>query len=347
MMVWLRRLHAWIGLGLCLLLALIAITGASLVFRPQIRDLGRPAPSAPATADLPGLVALTQAKFGPDAFSSITFAGPQAAWSEVRLRDGRHAWIDHHDQTVRPYSGTDGALEWLFDLHHQFLSGDTGELFVGTIGLFGAAMAIVGVIIWWPARRSFNATVVPRRPGRTGWLAAHRDLGVMVAPLVLLSMISGASLALPDIARPLYQAPAPKAPKGVKVGKGPTDWNAAIATAQARFPAATVRMVVAPGKPGQPASIRLRQPCEWHANGRTIVYLNPPTGQIVGLYDAQGQATGARLYNGLWPVHAARVGGGLWQVVIFLSGVSLAALSLYGGEAYRKRLFQKKPGRPR
>lgn len=342
MMAWLRRLHAWIGLGLCLFLAMMALTGATLAFKPQIRDLGRPTPSVPANADLPGLVALAEARFGPGSFTSLTFASPAAAWSEVRLKDGRQAWVDHHTRTVQPYAGRDAALEWLFDLHHQLLSGDTGELVTGTIGVLGVLMALSGLVIWWPARRSFNLAVVPRRPGRAGWLAAHRDLAVMVAPLVLLSMVSGASLALPDLARPLYQAPVPKAPKDAAIDPGPTNWPAAIAAAQARFPVATVRMVVSPAKPGQAASIRLRQPGEWHANGRTIVYLNPPDGRIVGVYDAQEQGLGARLYNGLWPVHAARVGGVLWQIMILLSGLSLAALSLYGGEAYRRRLMPKR-----
>lgn len=341
MMAWLRRLHAWIGLGLCLLLALIALTGASLAFKPQIRDFGRPAPEAPAAAALPGIVALAEARFGPGAFTSITFASPQAAWSEVRLKNGGHAWVDHHTMTVQPYSGRDAALEWLFDLHHQFLSGDTGELVVGTIGALGALMALSGVVLWWPARRSFNLNVIPRRPGRAGWLSAHRDLAVMVAPLVLLSMFSGAGLALPDVFRPMLSAPAPKAPKTARIDRGPADWPAAIATAQAQFPAATVRMVVS-GKPGQANSIRLRQPGEWHANGRTIVYLNPPTGQVIGAYDAQGQGAGARTYNGLWPLHAGRVGGPLWQGMIVLSGLSLAALSLYGGEAYRRRLMKRR-----
>lgn len=339
MMAWLRRLHAWIGLALCLLLALIALTGASLAFRPQIRDIGRPTPAAPAAAELPRIVAMAQARFGPDGFNAITFASPQAAWSEVRLKDGRHAWIDHHTWTVQPYSRLDAGLEWLFDLHHQLLSGDAGERFIGIVGALGALMAISGLIIWWPARRSFGFALVPRRPGRAGWLSAHRDLAVMVAPLVLLSMLTGAALALPEVSRPLLNAPAPKAPKGAMIGKGPTDWPAAIAAAQARFPKATVRMVVASGKA---PSIRLRQPGEWHVNGRTIVYLDPPKGRIIGVYDAQAQEAGARTFNVFWPLHAGRVGGVAWQTTILLSGLGLAALSLYGGEAYRRRLMKRR-----
>jgi uncharacterized iron-regulated membrane protein len=340
MMRWLRRLHAWIGLGLCLFLALIALTGASLVFRPQIRDLGRPPPQAPAPSDLAGIVALAEARFGPGEIVSIVFASREAAWSEVRLRDGRHAWVDHHAGTVRDFGAVDGALEWLFDLHHQLLGGETGERVVGSIGAAGALMALSGLVLWWPARRTFGGAALPRRPGRAGWLSAHRDLAIMAAPMVILSLTTGASLALPDIIRPLFAAPAPAAPKDVAIGAGAADWPAAFAAAQARWSGATIRMAIPAARPGAPASLRLRQPEEWHANGRTVVYFDPPSGRIVGAYDAQAQGASARAYNSAWPLHAAKVGGLIWKVLIFLGGLSLAALSLYGGEAYRRRLMK-------
>ena len=338
MMRWLRRLHAWIGLGLCLLLALMALTGALLVFEPQLRDFGRPAGQAPAPANLPAIVAAAEARFGPDAFSSIVFASPHAAWSEVRLKTGEHAWVDHQ-MRVQPFASGDRIVEWVFDLHHQLLLGDLGEKIIGTAGLIGVTMALSGIVLWWPARRSFSAAVVPKRPSRAGWLGAHRDLAIMVAPMAMLSMLTGASMALPNISRPLLAAPTPSAPKAASIGAGPTNWPAGLAAARTRFPGATVRMAVAPSKAGQPASVRLRQAGEWHANGRTIVFLDPPTGQVLSVYDAQAQNRGARIFNAFWPLHAARVGGTVWTVLIFLGGLGLAALSLYGGEAYRRKLM--------
>lgn len=337
MMRWLRRLHAWIGLGLCLLLALIALTGAALVFEPQLRDIGRPSPRAPPAEDLPRIVTAAEARFGPDAFSSIVFASPDAAWSEVRLKDGEHAWVDHRLE-VRPFGLGDRIAEWVFDLHHQLLLDDRGEIVVGTAGLVGLVMALSGIVLWWPARRSFSAAIVPKRKGRAGWLGAHRDLAIMVAPMAMLSMLTGASMALPDLSRPVFAAPAPRAPQSDPIGRGNTDWGAGLAAAQARFPGAVIRMAVAPGKVGRPASVRLRQAGEWHANGRTIVFLDPPSGRVLGVYDAQAQNRGARTFNAFWPLHAARVGGVGWKVLICLGGLGLAGLSLYGGEAYRRKL---------
>ena len=64
--------------------------------------------------------------------------------------------------------------------------------------------------------------------------------------------------------------------------------------------------------------------------------------KVLSVRDALAESAGGRFYNALWPIHAAKVGGWVWKVMILLSGLSLAALSLYGGEAYRKRLFPRK-----
>ena len=202
-----------------------------------------------------------------------------------------------------------------------------------------AAMAASGLVLWWPARRSFAAAVVPRRKGRAGWLGAHRDLAVMVAPMVFVSTLTGATMALPDLSRPLFQAPAPKGPKVAVAASGVTDWPAALAAAQARFPDAVVRMAIPARKPGQAASFRMRQPGEWHTNGRTTVFFDPADGRVVGVYDAMAQGAGARIYNAAWPVHTARFGGPAWKALIVAGGLGLAALALYGSEAYRRKLF--------
>ncbi|MBL8553103.1 MAG: PepSY domain-containing protein, partial [Phenylobacterium sp.] len=290
-------------------------------------------------AELAGIIALSEARFGTGTISSIVFASPDAAWSEVRLADGHHAWVDHRAGVVREFTQADWAIEWVFDLHHQLLSGDTGELVVGGVGLATALMAVSGLILWWPARRSFTAAVVPKRKGRAGWLAAHRDLAVMAAPMVFVSTLTGATMALPDLSRPLFQAPAPKGPKVAVAASGATNWPAALAQAQARFPGAVVRMAIPARKPGQAASFRMRQAGEWHTNGRTTVFFDPADGRIVSAYDAMAQNTGARVYNSAWPVHTARYGGPVWKALIIVGGLSLAALALYGGEAYRRKLF--------
>jgi uncharacterized iron-regulated membrane protein len=70
-----------------------------------------------------------------------------------------------------------------------------------------------------------------------------------------------------------------------------------------------------------------------------MVHLDPATGRVVEVEDALRQSGAERFYNGLWPVHASRVGGVIWKLATALGGLALFALSLYGAESYRRKLF--------
>lgn len=337
----LRKLHAWAGLALCLVLAALAFSGAALVFKPQLRGVFDPAQrAAPPPLDaaaLAGVMTAADAEFGPGQVRSVIFANAEQPLHEATLKDGGGAWLDGAAAVRGAWKQNGRVFDLVFDLHHHLFAGETGTLVTGWIGVAALLMAVSGLVLWWPARRSFSAQLIPTRPGRAGWLAAHRDLAVIAAPMVVLSLLTGAPVALQALSREILNAPAPKAAKATT--SGPVNWDAALANAQARFPTAAIRIASAPAKAGAPVVIRLKQTAEWHANGRTIVYAEPATGTVIKVADALAESGGGRLYNGLWPVHAAKVGGWPWKAMILLSGLSLGALSLYGGEAYRRRLF--------
>ena len=58
------------------------------------------------------------------------------------------------------------------------------------------------------------------------------------------------------------------------------------------------------------AQCRLRQPGEWHPNGRTTATIGPATigpatSQVVATSDAHALPTGIRAYNAFYPLHAS------------------------------------------
>ena len=332
----LRKLHAWAGLGICLFIAVIALSGASLAFKPQwlratVPHAGEVATVTPVIAGR--IMTEATARFGPD-LRSVVFAGPDIGVHEVTLKAGG-AYLAQDGGLVQQWPKNGRAVDWLFDLHHHLLSGELGTKVAGTVGILAAAMILTGFVLWLPARRSFRARLTPRGD-RAGWLSAHRDLGVMVAPLALVMTMTGAGMALDGQAAWLLGFERPRPPVA---GAGEVDWNAALGAAMAQFPNAQVRIAIPPAGRGKPALVRLRQPGEWHANGRTLVYIDPATNRVLRTEDAMTAAPGARVYNALWPVHASKVGGSLWKLVTLLTGISLAALSLYGAEAYRRKLM--------
>lgn len=341
-MAWLRKLHAWIGLALCLILAALSLSGAALVFKPELRRFAS-APTGPAPALTPAalgrVTAQAQAALGEDQLRSVVFASAENPLHEAALRAGGGAAFDGQGRLRDRWAENERPFDWLFTFHHKLFAGETGVLVTGWIGFAALLMTVSGLVLWWPTRRMFALRAWPNRGGRAGWLAAHRDLALMSAPLVAITLLTGTAQALQDFVRPALNAEVPKPPKAVTTG--PLTATAALATAQARFPDAALRMIVLPAKPGQPVTVRLRQPGEWHTNGRTMAWLEPATGALIGAADAQAANSGSRLFSSLWPIHAAKLGL-LWKVLTLLGGLALAALSLYGGEAYRRRLFRRR-----
>jgi uncharacterized iron-regulated membrane protein len=340
----LRKVHAWIGLALCLLLVPLALSGAALVFKPQwLRATVPGADQALVTtpAEAARAVRLAQAQF-PDA-RSVIFAGPAIGVHEVLRKDGGGYIAAGGGEVIQSWRNNGRVVDWLFDLHHHLLSGDTGVKVAGTVGLLTAGMILTGLMIWLPVWRSFAGRVAPNRSGRAGWLSAHRDLGVITAPVALVIVLTGSAVALNELAASVMGFERAKPPTAAGVGE--VDWAAALTAAQARFPGSEIRVAAPPAAPGKPAVIRVRQAQEWHANGRTTVWIDPATSRVLAVDDALAQPPQARFYNAFWPVHASKVGGLAWKAVTFLTGLSLAALAIYGAESYRRKLFPARRGR--
>ena len=344
-----RRVHAWTGLALSLVIAVVSLSGAALVYKDEWLKLTVPGAALSVAPDVRAATAAAQAAegaFGRTAVRSVVLASSDFGLHQVNLRDDGGAYLDpRNGRVVQRWRKNERAVDFLFDLHHHLLSGKMGTRISGWIGVAAALMVLTGLMVWGPAARSFRGVIAPRSLTRAGLLAAHRDLGVMASPVVLVLALTGAAVALPDLAKPMLAVTAGPKPPTLSPGspdRPPVDWSQAVRTAQSRFPEAKLRVLVWAGKTGAPVEVRLRQPQEWHANGRTVVWTES-TGALLAADDAQAQEMGGRLFNSFWPVHASKVGGLLWKTTTFLGGLGLAILSLLGAESFRRKLFR--PGR--
>src|SRR3546814_5963354 len=89
--------------------------------------------------------------------------------------------------TLFPYT----TLFRSFYFHHHLFAGDNGEWVIGIAGLCGLFFVISGVILWWRTRGTFRFRLWPKRMSRPAIVMHHRDLGVIVAPLLLISIVTG------------------------------------------------------------------------------------------------------------------------------------------------------------
>ena len=109
------------------------------------------------------------------------------------------------DRALCPGPGTTIACEpafvtWLADLHDNLLAGQGGRLVNGVAAILIAALAIAGIVIWWPGRSGWWRRMSLRRG--VGWrrfvLDLHNMLGFWLFLFVFVWALSGIYFAFPD-----------------------------------------------------------------------------------------------------------------------------------------------------
>lgn len=317
------------------MLALLGLTGALLVHRDAWIML--PHAGDALVTDTAAISATVERLMADPAHrpESISFASDSFGLHRLRLDGDAGAYVDQAGNPVANWASQWERPEiWLFDLHHHLFAGDTGEIVIGIAGLCGLLFAISGALLWWRNRRTYEFRLLPKRMSRVSILRHHRDLGILAAPLLVLSCYTGVALVFrpttalvlgpsaPAVIEKAFKQPQPIGAKLVDR----LDWGAMLRTAQDRFPDARVRILSLPRKDGGLISLRMKQPAEWTPNGRTVLYFAADTGSLVEVRDALKLPAQARGFNMLYPLHAAKVGGLAFRIVMTLSGLAMMLL---------------------
>lgn len=346
--------HRWLGGLIGLVLVVLGMSGAVLAHKDAWVDLpGARDPQVQTAGVLAGAIEKIMAD--PEARPrSIVFASQDFGLHRLSYKGEAGAYADQAGAIVARWDDKwDRPEIWLFDLHHHLFTGDTGETIAGVAGLCGLGFVITGLILWWPLRRGFEFRLWPRRLVRHAILRQHRDLGVVMAPLLALSLFTGAVMVFRPVAG-LILGPGISAqvqasltaPKPAPADLSPhPDWRGMIMTAQGRFPGAELRILSLPKEAGAPISLRLRQRQEWLPNGRTNLWFAPDNGRLVGARDARAMPLRVQAYNSFYPLHAGKVGGLGWRLAVTASGLALTMLGAFATWTFWFRRVRR-PQRP-
>jgi len=347
-------IHRWTGGIVGLVLAIMGLTGAILVHKeswvllPHAGDARITDPAVIGAATEKLLAAEPKAQ-------SIIYANDRFGLHQLRLPKGAGAYADQAGNVVTRWQSQWERPElWIFDLHHHLFTGDVGETIIGVAGLAAILFVVTGSILWWRTRQTFKFRLWPRRLSRPAIVMQHRDLGIVVAPLLLLSAVTGTMLIFKPFAAIViapFGAPgaalAANAPAKVKSGPlaAHPDWRAIVAAAHARFPDAQIRTLTLPRKPGDPIAIRMKRAAEWLPNGRSTLAFDAAEGRLLAATDALALPSGTQVFNGAYPLHAARIGGLAWRLVMTVSGLALMLLGSLTVWTFWFRRPRRKPVR--
>lgn len=323
-----RTAHAWAGAALSLLLLVLSLSGTALVFKEDYVRLVEPQARVKPDLSIEGLTRVAEGaelSFPRDSLSALVFATEDFGLHKAYLVDGRAAYLTSGGVLLDTWKKNGRVEDWVFDLHHHLLAGRTGAIVAGVAGLAACVLVVTGLIAVWPMRRGLRRGLKVTEPTQGQLRSLHRNLGVMSAIPVLIILLTGAAMVFPQTSQKLLQASVPASPP--KVDAGPVGWSSALSQTAQIFPQATIRLVIWP-REGRPAVIRSRQSGEWHPNGRTVTLFDPNGTRLIDAEDATKAGLGREIYNAIYPVHSAGMGGRIYDALVALTGTALALLSL-------------------
>ena len=333
---------------LALLILLISLTGSALVWKKEYLWLTEPVSRSVVeiTPELATTVAsAAEAQFGNEVLL-LAFGYENLGLHKVYLPGSNYALLDNTGALVDQWHLNDRPEEWLYDLHHRLLLGNTGLTIAGVGALAMVLLVFAGLAVWWPARGQFNWRLWVAGWGRSNLLATHRNIGIVTALPACVLLITGAMLSFPTQTEELllqdYQrseAYSDLYTEELDELSGPEygDWLSAFSRAQASFPGGTIRSVQPPAISSY-RLIGMQQAGDWNQNGLSRVYIDADRGYMDMRLNAARLSTVAQVYNLNYPLHTAKADRLWYRLVVFMFGVGMCLLSFLGLVSFVKKL---------
>jgi uncharacterized iron-regulated membrane protein len=211
--IWLRRalfqVHLWTGIAVGLYIFLISLTGSVLVYR---NELFRAATPEPIISTGPG-PRLTNDQLAAAARQSYPGYRVVRITRPIDPDQAADVWLSRGESIQRRLfdvrSGRDVGpsvplgiwlVSKLLDLHDNLLAGPTGRKVNGVGAIAILAVALTGLVIWWPGSKTWRRSLTVRRG--VGWKRwtwhLHSMIGFWSFGFLLVFGFSGFYLGFPD-----------------------------------------------------------------------------------------------------------------------------------------------------
>ncbi len=349
--LWLR-LHRWVGLALGLVLAVAALTGASLILlKPMDQWLHPTLFAAPDPGANPAsLDAVRRSLLGRyGAQASYTLRPPRETgdtlWVFVHGPWDGIAYLDPATARILGQRGEhEGLVNFLFELHSSLLLGDRGRPIMAVLALSYFFLLATGLALWWPTnwRRAWSLQL--KGSVTRSLFDLHRTGGSLLGLLIAVSVLSGAYMAwkpLSALVTSLAGETATQPPKvNSTVGNG-ASLDAMALRASAVFPGARIGYIQIAPSPDRPIRFRLKLPDDPHPNGLTSVWFDPATGEPLAVHRWDQLEAGAHATSYIYPLHTGALGGAVHQAANALWGLTLFGLGATGAWLWWRR---RRPG---
>jgi uncharacterized iron-regulated membrane protein len=332
-----KTAHIWIGLIFGAFLCITCLSGSIAVFRPELESAFSPqvAPSD-VRANLD------------DAVKPVLASNPGWRLTRVLLPvSSRNTFIltleagEKRQRRIIVDAGTGAIagelrlpwLDWVIDLHHNFLAGRAGRRVVGGIGVVLFLVSASGFLLSLTRKPSWRSLVLitVRRSGlrRRFYFELHRATGLWAYAFLTLLSLTGIALAYPEALRSTSGTRVPIA--RTKSSRSPSSRSLEeyLAAGRAALPFAQLTELRLPRSSKDPINLRFRVVSDLGNAGRNELILDP-AGRVLGTrYIAEG-AGGARLQSASTAIHYGEVGGFPIKLLWCFAGIAPTLLFVTG-----------------
>lgn len=338
----LLKLHLWAGMMAALFLFALGLSGAVIVFENEIDGFL----NSHLAFVRPQGVRLTLAEIEKTIRQQYPngriegFELPQAAnrslWVYVENGEKQIALA------VNPYNadvlGTGDQQNRFTGKVHQFhthllLPGRTGHIIITTAAFFLFALAVTGLVLWWP-RKIFRV-----RSGSTQRVVfdTHQMLGLWSSLFVLLFSLTGIAIGFEDQvnrwARSVSHAQEQRraTPSIPKPDAQPLSPDQLLAEAETLAPGAHATILDLGDSPRSPALIVMKVPEDHTPAGRTRLRIDRYSGQVLRFENARSMPAPMK-YASMWnrEIHTGDIFGWPTRILACLFSLIVPTLAVTG-----------------
>lgn len=358
------QIHLWVGIAVCLYIAVIGVTGSLLVFRDEIERTGfhsvliRPDPERPEAVPLAQMADTVQAAYPGRVLLAVY--RPRKQDENALVMTSAKSGAEQRYVFVSPTTGRivgeiDPNRFWLSyvgQLHYFLLMKEPGLIVNGIGAGFLLLLSFSGLVIWWPGIKSWQ-----RRTGvklKASWRRInfdfHNAMGFWTFPILLIWSVSSIYFAWPDQVVHLMSrvsSASSLTPPSVMVKPpahgSPLSLEAVLAQGQKASPNAQLFGAFLSRVPQVPTTVLMARGKQGDFFNMDYVYIDPYTGEPLATWH-RGLDTswGSRLISMLALLHFGTSWGTTVELIWFSLGMSFPLLAITGLLMYWNRVLRHK-----
>jgi uncharacterized iron-regulated membrane protein len=210
----------------------------------------------------------------------------------------------------------------MYMVHTRLMAGRVGEYLVGGITVVTLLTILSGLYLWWMRK---IVQVLWKAPWKRVNFDLHNVFGVYAAVFLVFVTLSGIIISFeayadPLIKRSLNGAPDAPPPKRSSTSTGQRiSLDEAIRRAEEALPGARATIVTIPGTATAVMRVTERFPEDRSGLGRSRVYLDQYSGEVLHVKSTRTDPLGTRILNVKRGVHTGEVFGWPTRILAFVS----------------------------